>query len=42
MTPVGGSCDVDEGRKGAQETTERINRMQKTGWKTERKMVRCS
>jgi DUF1009 family protein len=42
MTPVGGSGDVVEGRKGTQETIARINRMQKIGWKTERKMVRCS
>jgi len=42
MTPVGGSCDQDEGWKGAQQSTERINRREKSSWKTQRKMVTCS
>ena len=37
-----GSCDQDEGRKGVQQSTERINRREKTSWKTQRKMVTCS
>jgi hypothetical protein len=32
-TPVGGSCDEDEGRKGTHESTERIQRREKTSWK---------
>lgn len=32
-SPVCGSCDDAEGRKGAQESAERINRSEKTSWK---------
>jgi len=36
---VGGSCDEDEGGKGAQESTVRINTREKTSWKAQRKRL---
>jgi hypothetical protein len=32
---VGESCDEDEGGKGAQESTARINTREKTSWKAQ-------
>jgi len=38
-TPVGGSCDGDEGGKGAQESTAWINTREKTSWKAQRERL---
>lgn len=37
---MGGPRVGDEGRKDAKESTERIERRRKAGWKTQRKMDR--
>jgi hypothetical protein len=39
---VVGSCDEAEGRKGAQESNESLNRREKTSWKAQKEMVRSS
>jgi len=36
---VGGSCDEDEGGKGAQVSTARINTREKTSWKAQRERL---
>ena len=41
-TPLVGSCDDSEGAKCAQESTERVHRRERTSWKAQREMVRCS
>jgi hypothetical protein len=37
-TPVDGSCNEHEGRKGTQVTFEGMNGIKKTSWKVQRKM----
>jgi len=40
--PVVGSCDEDEGGKGDQESDETVHRRDKSNWKAQREMVKCS
>ena len=41
-TSVGGPRIEDEGQKGAEGSSERIHRKERTGWKAQRKMNRRS
>jgi hypothetical protein len=36
---VDGSCEEDEGEKGSQESTEKINTKEKTSWKARRERL---